>query len=1057
MRQRYPRNPRRDSLYPREKEQEPIVANGERGEEGVLDIGHEDRNQPDDAINTSPPLVHGANSGSENSNAAPNDGRSRRVSNRSGFARWKRDINTLSGLTTLGLKFRHSDSAGDEKSPGSPSDFIYSPYGDVDIGHGHHGGSSGSGDGGNNGFIYGRYDPEVDGGLVGAGGDDAGGVRRLNTRSSGRSLRFGRKRSNNGLTPKNSKGKGKLPRVGSSGFSFRLSPHSRYGDSSGSHPDPYDPYHDLPPQEQDPHPKPEGSGGRAEVESLSGLTSLSYASNPHAAVYLNAQPPSYAASVSQSNGTSSPPSVPRSVTRSPQSQSRNTSAPPSPLDAQGPGLQHDFPVPVPLPVPIIHTSSPRQPRPLPQKPESQPHLPSQTQQSQPQPSSSRRTRSTDDTEVHDTGRHILSIGGGLAGVGGPISVRAAIRGLSPRISKSRRSTEGRSKKGKEKERQSGRDQQPEREREVQLEREKQRQEREEKEREQQPRGEPSGSPAHSGAVSGGQEQRIENLPPPPSISTTLLQGQGSRTGSPVRALPPIPVPPVPNSSQSPLKRELPQKDISPTSGGKPPRKQPPRDSVTPFELPPDSFLNIHPTSPLNLDFDHITGTPSTSAVTSSSSSPTTSSSERRFKGRSSLGDAAGLGSPGAVQSFAEAAAIAATPNIAGGASAGISTSEVHVGEGSSGAPVADGEERGRSGSRRQSGASRVHFEDDTTSASASPTSVEAATAKHEKGREKKGKGKEKAQKKDETKWRFRLTPPSGQSPTSIEAPSSESEAKPAADPPADTANTSFLEFNSNPPSLHSRQTSEQLGQEHTPGSGDQNRIWSMQLPGRDLVPPVPPTSSAGLKSKWSNTTMQTNQTQSSSTDSGNGSEAQHLGVVQEVSRRSNIFPFPLAIPPSPNMPEGFTGVEPSPSLMSPTASLPVPGSSRKKAHRKHPQVHSAVPTGVSSSKSEDAADAGGTESPTDSFPYSISDIHFRNSLLGSDSDQDLEPGQVQFARRRSLTHPPLPSTPLTPQRFNPGQEQQRQQHSASSSIVQRVFGSRSGSAAARTPPPGGSS
>jgi hypothetical protein len=86
-----------------------------------------------------------------------------------------------------------------------------------------------------------------------------------------------------------------------------------------------------------------------------------------------------------------------------------------------------------------------------------------------------------------------------------------------------------------------------------------------------------------------------------------------------------------------------------------------------------------------------------------------------------------------------------------------------------------------------------------------------------------------------------------------------------------------------------------------------------------------------------------------------------------------------------------------------------------------------------------------TNSPTDSFPYSISDVHFRNSgvsvpemdvLDEEDGGQLGSSGHLRSGDRhrhhhrrhhhQPLPHPPLPSS-LTPQRFSPSLSQQSQQ------------------------------
>ncbi|KAF5351626.1 hypothetical protein D9756_007762 [Leucocoprinus leucothites] len=1014
----HPRKPifrtHRDSTYPQEKDQEPAVAVIEEipatGPGAVLDIGHPQREasgggHPDDVIPDAENAIGRGSSSPRSGGGVIGGGDGGRHGHRdsgksgfSGFTRWKRDINTLSGLTALGLNFRHSD----EKSPASE----YGVRSDLH-----------DSENGTRGFIYGTYDPGTDGGA--GNGVRAGRMKSVSTQSSSRSFgRFGKRRSGthqsgSGNGHGNGKGKGRFSsRIGSIAFPFRLSSSSRRGESSG-----HGNHHHAP----------------RDDESLSGFTSLSYASNPNMTGYLDIQPPSYAASVSASgSNASSPPSVPRSVTRSPQSQSRELGVP---GDFHGPSsLSEEIPA-----VPFLAQQQP-------------------TQSAQDQP----------------TGMHILGVGGGSSSVGSPISVRAALRGLSPRISTSRSTERRRSKaKGKERERE-------QKEGEVKT-------ERRQRQLPSPPREEIPSDRSRSDIANTGHEPKASDntsrdtaasvAAPPVAIPSNSASTSGTRPGSPIRALPPIPIPSTSSSSTSPQSRPPPQShprgpDIRPSELRARERLHP--QAVT---SPPSSYLSVPESSPFKLSFDqsHAPTPPGTNSPAPPSSSSSSSNNERRFKARSSSGDAAGLGSPGAVQSFAEAAALAGAPS-----SSGILVEGGSIGSGDGG----DGGDPSDGTVRRLSTASRVRFENVPPSSSTTPTSLN----------EDKGQGRKTGEDEKQIKSRFRLTPISGQSPPSGVIPLTEtSDTSPvtadsnltsaeagqgATQPPEFAGTSSFIDFSSQPSSLHSRRTSEATGVERNTsiGTTDSTRHWSMQLPGRNIIP----TPSGGLKSKWSNTTSHTARTRSeSSSSSGYGSPAAQSGqVASELILNRNIFPFPLAIPPSPNMPEGFAGVEPSPSLMSPTASIPVfspaprrnefgqrlhvpstsgttrGGARASRQHMRDPSDDNDIDdhheTSHSGYNNETAAD-----SPTDSFPYSISEVHFRTSV-GTESDLDLETGRIQYARQHSIAHPPLPSTPLTPQRFNPQQEQPQPQQ-GSGSIVQRVFGgsatggSGSGSATPRTP------
>ena len=715
-----------------------------------------------------------------------------------------------------------------------------------------------------------------------------------------------------------------------------------------------------------------------DTESLSGLTSLSYASNIAAYV----QPPSYAASISQKSqksgsgsAASSPPqSPPSNIIRSPHSPDLGIS------------LSQDV-----LKIP--------------------PMLVTERSSSQ----SIRLDR------ARMSGIHILGIGGSLSGVGSPISTHIALRGLSPRISKSRILDRGKAKsKGKARERKK------EQKEGVMMERKR--------------RGLPR--PPSEQQASGSTAQDTLSLVPPTPIAMT---------GSPIRALPPIPTSqPTPGTLKS-----QPQSQLHPTP-------QPTPSQAKPREPPSSSYLSVPESSSFKLSFDQDLWVPG--APTPSSSLPSSNNNnERRFKPHPSLGSVAGLGFPRGIQSFAEAAALAANLTTRGilveGRGVGSS------GIGSVGEPSEDT-------ARRLSAASRVHFEDD-------PTSLNLGEAK------------------------FRLTLPSGQQllPDASDASSpSSAELNQGSSRTSEHVGTaSFLDLSSQSSSLQSRQQSEATGVEFTTDIGttadtryepESSRIWSMQLPGRrSMVAPQ------DLKPEWSDITVHTSHTRpgSSSSNSGHGSLRAQLSPVVPApatvtdvgmsapSSNRHIFPFPLAIPPSPYMPEGFTGVEPSPSLMSATTSIPVfnpshPPPLLPSQRGDEQQLHVPINTSETTSKTTETSrqmmhvlndnnercetsphpHEMAVNSPTDSFPHSISEVHFRTSV-GADSDADFEAGRLQYARHYSVVHrhrhrhhqqhPPLPSMPLTPQRFNPQQEQsqsQSQQGSGGSSIVQKIFGGGSG-------------
>jgi hypothetical protein len=435
---------------------------------------------------------------------------------------------------------------------------------------------------------------------------------------------------------------------------------------------------------------------------------------------------------------------------------------------------------------------------------------------------------------------------------------------------------------------------------------------------------------------------------------------------------------------------------------------------------------------------------------------------------------------GAIQSFSEAAAIA------------INTGGIQFGEGadpsSAGDAVKAGE--GQRETKRSSTASRVRFEEPSTTVSGDD-------------------GTEGNNRRKEEKTGFRLTPPTPTTGGGVILPgsSSSSEHPPLASAlPATTvaeySRSSFLDLSSQPPSLHSTPSVHRNdNHDNTDDNNNNNndRIWSMQLPGRYPPPPssLPSQEDPALKSKWSNTTMQTITRTLGGSSSSSSSSNNHSGYrshqrvgpasiieneegdVLSPTTRQNLFPFPLAIPPSPNMPEGFTGVEPSPSLMSPAVSLPVSFSSRRKEGKGKGKGRRRRFLGVAGfgrvrdggegegdedderlenplhlpSSSRHTGNEGSTDvtnSPTDSFPYSISDVHFRNSGVSDPEMDNLDEedrGQLgSSGHRRSHDHghghtrhhhhhhhhhqPPPPHPPLrsfTPQRFSPSLTQQSQQ------------------------------
>jgi len=268
-----------------------------------------------------------------------------------------------------------------------------------------------------------------------------------------------------------------------------------------------------------------------DAESLSGLTSLSYVSNT--AVY--GHPPSYAASISHNSGSGSNVSLqlqsaPRAITRLPLS----PDSPPVFLSDQSVLLDR----------------------------------------------------------ARISGIHILGIGGALSSIGAPISAHVALRGLSPRISRSKISDKG-SRRQK--------DTAPERKKKERIEEIKKR--------------ELPQLPAEQEASS----SVAQLFPSPVPIAAT---------GSPIRALPPIPTS-QPNLAAS-------QSQLSPLR----------------LTESPSSYLSAPESLPFkpSSNQDHDTITPPSSS---------NNNTERRFKPRSPSSNVPGLGFPRGVQSFAEAAALAA--------------------------------------------------------------------------------------------------------------------------------------------------------------------------------------------------------------------------------------------------------------------------------------------------------------------------------------------------------------------------------------------------------------
>ncbi|KAF7782135.1 hypothetical protein Agabi119p4_1511 [Agaricus bisporus var. burnettii] len=988
----------------------------------VLDIGQQpQRRYPDDDIANTPIDALSPLSPTSPSNARPFDEQHRDVIKSPGFSRWKRDMNTLSGLTSIGLKFNHE--SADEKSPLS------------DNGRG-------------NGFGSRRYESEVDDispitPIGGSGG--LGRMMSLTTQSSYRSLRrIGKKRSNgtNG-------GRG-----GEGGFPFRFnSASSRRSNNNNNNNG----------------EGPVSSPRAREEDSLSGFTSLSYASNPNLrqsgdaaaapattatapTTYLDVQPPSYAASVSRNTTSGS-----SSLNQSP----HTSSGTPSARDVQERQTTRS-------------SFEQRQQR-----------QSSSTASSGNQPQL-RQQRS--DTRMR--GIRMLGIGAGAGststggGVGGPISMRAAIRALSPRISRNRN---GGGKKEEEEEVEEARDHVIS----------------------------PQPSIALASIGHGGYEQqRQENVVVPRIAPPPVMIPQRRKTDSPIRALPPIPIPATAVTSVpgSPSKLENQQQQQQQQQ-----QQRSGRDVASIAIVPPSPSLPSSPPPP-----------PSSSSLHSPTRLPpppppivTTTTTERKpcintKVARSSPSDAVGLPPLGTIQSFAEAAAIA------------INTGGFAFGEGGTStpnAPVAVAGDATKAGkgqreTKRSSTASRVRFEE--------PSNVDSSTVVPMEG----GNGKKK-----EEKAKFRLTPPTPLTGGGVvPASSSSSEYPPLLRDvlpimtTGDYSRSSFLDFSSKASSLHSTPSvhrTQENSDNNTEDNGNNDRVWSMHLPGRRVPLPSPPMSSPSqysnptvLKSKWSNTTMQTttrtlggssvsasSSSASSNNRSGYGSREQWVrggrplltttaatatdgeneGDVLSPMTRQNLFPFPLTIPPSPNMPEGFMGVEPSPSLMSPTVSLPVPiSSTRKKGWRMEGGEENRDDDDEHRSRNRPSSRHTGNEgstdatnSPTDSFPYSISDVHFRNSgVIGSESETDMldeDRGQSRRGRRHPHPrhthhsqhqhhhhhhqsrppHPPLPSsTSLSPQRFDPSlslssstslsQQQQQQQHEERTpgitTIVQRVFG-----------------
>lgn len=143
------------------------------------------------------------------------------------------------------------------------------------------------------------------------------------------------------------------------------------------------------------------------------------------------------------------------------------------------------------------------------------------------------------------------------------------------------------------------------------------------------------------------------------------------------------------------------------------------------------------------------------------------------------------------------------------------------------------------------------------------------------------------------------------------------------------------------------------------------------------------------KSRWSATTTFSNVQTAPRAERTSGTQSVTFNVpptssTSSIAQQSTSFPFPVSMPTSSHYPQSSTAPRGPrrPSILQ-TPSLSVPSTSHYSE--------------------------GGSVSPTDSVPMSVSDIHFRQ-MDGSDSGSR----RTSTGSRLLPSHPPLPLTPLPP-------------------------------------------
>nr|GAT58542.1 predicted protein [Mycena chlorophos] len=213
---------------------------------------------------------------------------------------------------------------------------------------------------------------------------------------------------------------------------------------------------------------------------------------------------------------------------------------------------------------------------------------------------------------------------------------------------------------------------------------------------------------------------------------------------------------------------------------------------------------------------------------------------------------------------------------------------------------------------------------------------------------------------------------SGQSRVHFESGSTKSKSESAPALPAQARHLqeiSFLDFTSSSEgSMMTRERSQEFSVSSR--SFGPKSHWSIGTSAPEVSQP---------RSRWSTTTAPSSEAHHQ-TETTNGS-----------SSDSALFPFPVSLPASPHHPTG-TFIPPLP--------MHVPGANRDSSAQSSVSLN-AHPADLVSE---------GPTSPTDSYPMSVSDIHFRQS----DSEEQ------HGSRQTSGSHPPLPA-PL------PGPSEQLQQ------------------------------